>query len=403
MLYAYHDMMRRAAMPWVQALDAGRSALDHGPHTLPPLRLTAAWIGLWTDAVRHHGKPPFGLAETREEVVLERPFVTLRRFVRRSTGPANGTILLVAPMSGNHATLLRDTVDALIDHHDVVITDWRCASEVPLAEGTFGLDDFVLELERAARHIAATDGRPHVVAVCQPGVAALAATARLCAADDAARPRSLTLIGSPVDTSRNPMLPNRVAEQRPLSWFRRTLVSRVPRGRPGAGRTVYPGFLQHQAFLWMKPFYHVDKHCDHLRAAFAGDEETMRAHDDFYAEFRSVADLPGDFYLETIDRIFQRNLLARGELEVAGALVRPDAVRDAPVLVVEGERDDITGPGQTAAALDLLTGLAEADRHHHLQAGVGHYGLFSGSRWRSDVLPRLLAHFEAAATASPTG
>ena len=396
MLYASYDAAQRLATPWIAMLDAVRSALDFGPHTLPNLRVASAWLGLHADAWRRYPKPPFAIEGAEEQVVAERTWVTLRRFSRRSMGAPRPLVLLVAPLSGNHATLLRDTVDALVLGHDVVVTDWRCAAEVPLTQGDFGLDDFVLELEGALRTLHAGGESAHLVAVCQPGVAAMAATARMCAADDPARPGSLTLIGSPIDTEQNPMLPNRLAAERPLAWFERNLVQRVPAGRPGAGRRVYPGFLQHQAFLWMKPFYHVDKHLDHLYAAAVGDEATMTAHDAFYAEFRAVMDLDGTFYLETIDRIFQRNLMARGALDVAGERVRPDAMVDVPLLTVEGENDDITAPGQTVAAHRLASSLAEASRVRYLQPGVGHYGLFSGSRWRSDVLPILAAFLRAA-------
>lgn len=413
MTYAGWDAWRQASQPWVWAADTVRSWTRAGPLDAPLPRLTAAWMGLWADVVRVWPKPAFNLEPidgraVDEHVVADHPFCVLRAF-RLGAASRKPQVLLVAPLSGNHSTLLRDTVAGLVVDHDVYLTDWRCASQVPAQVPDMGLDDFVMLLvdwqrdlaagrfdddrtvDVAAQHGAAVRAL-HVVAVCQPGAAALAAASLLAAERDAATPASLTIIGGPIDPHRNPMLPNRLAQERTLAWFEQNLLATVPRGRPGSGRRVYPGFMQHTAFLAMKPFFHVDKHLDALRAAFVGDRAAVDQHDSFYAEFRATIDLPAKFYMETIDRVFQRAEIARGTMVVAGAPVRPEALTATPLLVVEGENDDITGPGQAAAALDLCTGLALSDRHHHLQAGVGHMGLFSGSRWRADVLPRVAQH-----------
>lgn len=446
MTYAGWDAWRQASQPWVWAADTVRAWTRSGPLDAPVPRLTATWLGMWADVVRLWPKPAFNLEPidgllVDERVVADHPFCMLRAFhldTATAAGSAPGArkpkVLLVAPLSGNHATLLRDTVAGLVVDHDVFLTDWRCASQVPTAIADMGLDDFVLLLVAWLRDLeagrcgagiaasassgadaAAQQDRPpaataaHLIAVCQPGAAALAAASLLAAAGDPATPASLTIIGGPIDPHRNPMLPNRLAQERDLAWFEQNLLATVPRGRPGSGRRVYPGFLQHTAFLAMKPFFHVDKHLDALRAAFVGDRAAVDQHDSFYAEFRATIDLPARFYIETIDRVFQRAEIARGTMVVAGEPVRPEALVATPLLVVEGENDDITGPGQAAAALDLCTGLPAEDRHHHLQVGVGHMGLFSGSRWRSEVLPRVARHVATAAdrrrvaTAAPTG
>ncbi len=424
MRYAAVEASRQLAAPWIAVADAVRAWTAKGPLNVPPARVLATALGTWADAVRRWPKPEFGILpvlasgeaaprEVRERVALETPFCALRRFdllpaaatlVQRNKDPGGERstprrqILLVAPLSGNFATLLRDTVAGLLMEGDVWLTDWRCASEVPVDQGELDLDGFVLLLQGFLRHIAdiaPTDGGCHLVAVCQPGVAALAAAALLKEAGDAAAPASIALLGCPIDPRVNPKVPNRLAFDRPLAWFEHNLLQTVPSHFAGAGRRVYPGHLQHLAFLCLKPHFHVEKHTEALRAAWRGDHESVSTHDAFYREFRATLDLPAAFYLDTIDRVFQRAELARGAMSVAGRAVRLPALAATPLLVVEGEHDDITGPGQTAAALSLC-GPATATRRHHLQPGVGHMGLFSGSRFRAEVLPVLAAHLGAA-------
>mgnify|MGYP002630579290 CR=1 FL=1 len=266
---------------------------------------------------------------------------------------------------------------------------------MPFAAGDFGLDDQIATIIDFLS-VWGADGTPvHLVAVCQPGVAALTATARMAEDNAAARPASLTLIGSPIDGRVNPQMPNRVASRRSFASFERDMIYSVPFGAIGAGRRVYPGWLQHQAFLWMKPRYHFDKHLGQLRSAWRSDTEALAQHDAFYAEFHAVMDLPATFYLDTIDRVFQRHLLARGCATFQGRPVRPDAIVDIPLLTGEGANDDITGPGQTRAAHALVAALPSRQKFAWLQPDVGHFGLFSGSRWRQGVLPQLASFIAA--------
>ncbi len=424
MRYAAVEASRQLAAPWVSVADALRSWTAKGPLNVAPARVVATALGTWADAVRRWPKPEFGVGPViaagestpravQDCLAVETPFCGLRRFellppvesmVQRNMAmdtrptPARRQILLVAPLSGNFATLLRDTVSGLLTEGDVWLTDWRCASEVPLGEGDLGLDDFVALLQRFLRHIAdiaPSEAGCHLVAVCQPGVAALAAAALLKEAGDDAAPASIALLGCPIDPRVNPKVPNRLAFDRPLAWFEHNLLQTVPAGFAGVGRRVYPGHLQHLAFLCLKPHYHVEKHTGALLAAWRGDHEGVATHDAFYREFRATLDLPATFYLDTIDRVFQRAELARGAMVVAGQAVDLAVLASTPLLAVEGELDDITGPGQTAAALSLC-GAATAARRHHLQPGVGHLGLFSGSRFLAEVMPVLAAHHEAA-------
>ncbi len=411
MIYPLHDLNSLATEPARRGAKWTARALLHPRNPLsrtPAGRaLGAAW-DVWGNVGRRPGKPDFALqhvagSRVMEHVVHETPWCALRRFtlVRRLDAPR---VLVVAPMSGNHATLLRDTVAGLLESHDVWITDWRCASQVPTSAGDFGFDDYVFAVRDTIRRLHGAGRRQrgaasaglHVLAVCQPGVPVLAAVALMAEDDEPAQPVSLTLMGSPVDTRKSPGTPNTFAKSKPLSWFRRNLISRVPLRFPGRGRRVYPGFMQISAFMAMKPQLHLDKHVAYVQAVVAGDTDKAAAHNAFYDEFLASVDLPERFYLETVDRVFQRHLLPRGELEVGGRRVRPERITATALMTVEGAKDDITGPGQCSAAQELCTGLRADQRARHVQPGAGHMGIFSGSRWRDTVRPAVTAFMAAA-------
>jgi poly(3-hydroxybutyrate) depolymerase len=346
-------------------------------------------------ATRRYPKPSFDLhtaeidgrvVAVRQTVAHSTPFCDLIRF-ERDVGRQDPKVLLVAPLSGHHASLLRDTVAALVADHDVYVTDWVDARLVPVSAGRFDLDDYIDLLPRFLHVLGAGS---HLVAVCQPAVPALAAVALMAEDGDAALPRSLTLMGGPVDTRINPTAPNRLATSRPWDWFETTMVCRVPAGEPGFSRRVYPGFLQLSAFVSMNYDRHAQSHLQLWRDLVAGDDDGARAHRRFYDDYLAVMDMPAEYYLQTIASVFQRHDLARGRMLYRGARpVRPDVIRGPALMTVEGEKDDITGLGQTFAAHALCPGIPAGRRFHHVQPGVGHYGLFSGRRWRDEIAPRL--------------
>lgn len=366
------------------------------PMSRTPLgRAMAAAGELVERATRRYAKPPFDLDTTvidgktvavRETRVLRTPFCDLLHF-ERDAPRADPKVLLIAPLSGHHASLLRDTVATLLPEHDVYVTDWIDARLVPLAEGPFDLDDYIDLLQRFLHTL---DGGVHVVAVCQPAVPALAAVALLSEDSDAAVPQTLTLMGGPVDTRINPTAPGVLAETRSLDWFEATLVHPVPAGEPGFGRRVYPGFLQLSAFVAMNYDRHAQAHAELARDVVAGDDEGARGHRRFYDDYLAVMDMPAEYYLQTIATVFQRHELARGVMRYRGVRrVQPAAIRATALMTIEGENDDITAPGQTFAAHALCPDIPVARRLHHVQPQVGHYGIFSGRRWRYDIAPRL--------------
>ena len=293
-------------------------------------------------------------------------------------------MLLVAPMSGHFATLLRGTVRTMLPEHDVYITDWKNARDVAREHGSFGVDEFVAHL---IRFLEVMGPGSHVVAVCQPAVAALVAAAVMAATGNRAQPRSMTLMAGPIDTRIKPTQVNRMAKQRSIDWFERNVIGSVPWRYKGAGRRVYPGFMQLSAFVSMNLDRHFDAHLGQFRALVSGDDEAAAAHRRFYSEYRAVMDLPAEFYLETVKRVFQDHDLPLGRFTYQGETVRPAAIRRTAILTVEGERDDICAIGQTMAALELCSGVPIAMRRHHLQTGVGHYGVFSGRHWTNEVYP----------------
>jgi len=390
---------------------------------LSPLRLAAQFMGaaLWSSgsersALRRmaaqmevfsrmritHSRPAWDIktalvdgheVAVHEEPVLVAPFGTLLHF-RKETGAVHPPVLLAAPLSGHFATLLRETVRTLLRDHDVYVTDWHNARDVPVWQGGFGLDEYTLQL---IRFMEAIGPGVHLVAVCQPCVAALSATALMAEDDNPAAPRSLTLMAGPVDCRINPTGVNTLATSKPIEWFKRNLISRVPWPHAGAMRRVYPGFLQLSAFMSMNPARHKEqfkKLFEHLVEGDIGKADTIRS---FYDEYLAVNDLPAEFYLETVERVFQTYDLPRGELTVGTRKVNPAAIRRTALLTVEGERDDICAVGQTVAAQDLCSGIRPYLKAHHLQAGVGHYGVFSGSKWNSQIYPRVRETIHAAA------
>ena len=360
------------------------------------LRKVAAACDVFARLRLTHTRPAYGIETITEgdrevaiveESVLTLPFGSLLRFRKVDSGvPAQPPVLLVAPLSGHFSTLLRETTRTLLQDHDVYITDWHNARDVALRHGGFGLDDYI---DYLMRFIQAIGPGCHVVAVCQPCVAALAATALLAEDDDAAQPRSLTLMAGPVDCRVNPTEVNRLAISKPIDWFEKHLITTVPLPHAGFMRRVYPGFVQLSAFMSMNPDRHrqsfrdIYDHLDHGRL------EQAAAIQSFYEEYLAVNDLPAEFYLETVAKVFQTHDLPRGELSWRGRRVDPGAIRRTALLTVEGERDDICAVGQTVAAQDLCTSIRPYRKTHHIQTGVGHYGVFSGRRWNQQIYPRV--------------
>ncbi len=339
-----------------------------------------------------HTRPAFGIASVtaggREVAVIEEkalvmPFGTLLRF-RRDIAVEQPRVLIVAPMSGHFATLLRDTVRVMLADHDVYITDWESARDVPLTHGRFGLDEYVQHL---IRFLEAIGPAAHVVAICQPCAAAIAATAIMAEDGNPAQPRSLTLMAGPIDTRINPTEVNRLATSRSMAWFERNLIYPVPARHPGAGRLVYPGFLQLAAFMSMNLERHRKAFADLYKHLSKSETEKAAAIRAFYDEYFAVADLPAEFYLETVREIFQEHALPRGALTWGTRRVDPRAIRRTTLLTVEGERDDICSIGQTLAAHDLMSSLPPYMKSHHMQAGVGHYGVFHGRHWNHRIYP----------------
>ena len=349
-------------------------------------------LDVFAHAAHRRGKPAFGLTMTQvdgrdvavhEEIVLRKPFGQLKRFVREGVEDAP-KLLIVAPMSGHYATLLRGTVERMLPRHDVYVTDWRDAADVPLSDGRFDLDDYVDYVIAFLHHLGPN---AHVLAVCQPSVPSLAAVSLMAAHQDPCRPKTLTMMGGPIDTREAPTAVNTVATQRPRAWFEQMVINTVPAGHAGAGRRVYPGFLQLTGFMSMNLGNHLNSHWGMFKHLVKGDGDGADATKAFYDEYRSVCDMTAEFYLQTIDVVFQQHALPKGELLHRGERVDAGAITDTAILAIEGERDDISGVGQTRAALTIATGLDEADKSYVLVPGVGHYGIFNGGTWRSAIAP----------------
>ena len=397
MMYKMYQAQADLMAPLRQAarLGAGLASLwDFGIYTPAVLRQLGAGWNLLADSALTHHRPAFGIPSVKmgdevvavtEEAADDTPFATLLHF-RKDTTARQPRVLLVAPMSGHFATLLRGTVKVLLPEHDVYITDWKNARDIPLSAGEFGFDSYVDHLIRFQEVLGPG---AHMIAVCQPTVAALAATAVMAEAGNPAQPRSLTLMAGPIDTRINPTSVNAMAKSRSIKWFERHLIATVPWRFKGAHRRVYPGFVQLSAFMSMNLDRHIGAHVGQFRALVGGDTVTAESHRRFYAEYAAVMDLPAEFYLQTVQKIFQDHDLPLGRLTWHGNPVRPQAIRRTALLTVEGERDDICAIGQTMAALDLCSGLRVSLKGHHLQSAVGHYGVFSGQRWAREVYPRV--------------
>ncbi len=341
-----------------------------------------------------HQRLPFAITEVSdgnrvvavtEEAVHATPFATLLRF-KKDIDVQQPRVLIVAPMSGHFATLLKATVKTMLADHDVYITDWRNIRDVPLDAGPFDFDAYV---DHVIEFLRVMGPGSHVVAVCQPCVAVLAAAAVMAETGDAAQPRSMTLMAGPIDTRVNPTKVNELAQTKPIEWFEKNLIADVPRYLKGARRKVYPGFMQLAAFVSMNPERHMQSFRDMAQAYADNDMTKFQFIKSFYEEYFAVMDLPAEFYLPTVQMVFQDHLLPLGKLEVHGRPVKPAAIRRTALLTVEGERDDICGLGQTLAAQDLCTGIRQYMKSHHVQTGVGHYGTFSGRRWTNEIYPKL--------------
>ena len=402
MFYQFYELNHAALAPFRAAADMMRLAYANPfnplSHTMLGRTLTAS-LEVFERTTRRYGKPEFGLHDTsidgksvsvHEKIAWKKPFCNLIHF-ERSLPAGHGLdprILIVAPMSGHYATLLRGTVEALLPSADIYITDWIDARMVPMTEGAFDLEDYIDYVIEILHHLGPDT---HVVAVCQPSVPVLAAAAVMEAAGDPLVPASMTLMGGPIDTRINPTAVNQLAKDRPLEWFADNVVMNVPWPQPGFMRPVYPGFLQLSGFMSMNLDRHMIAHKDFFVHLVKNDGEPAEKHRDFYDEYLAVMDLTAEFYLQTVDQVFIKHALPKGELMHRGKRVDPSVIRNVALLTVEGENDDISGVGQTMAAQTICTGIPDHMRMHYLQPDVGHYGVFNGSRFRREIAPRILA------------
>lgn len=391
-LYQWFAECTRPARAWAAFM---RAAMSFWPPStaIAPGRALDAWCELLECSAFSHRRPPFGidaiaidgaLVPIVEEIATGTPFGALLHFRKTAPVARQPRVLIVAPMSGHFATLLRGTVRTMLAEHDVYITDWHNPRDIPLSAGRFGFDEYVAHVIDFIRHIGPDT---HVLAICQPTVAALAAVALMAADGDPAQPASLTLMAGPIDCRVNPTNVNVLATSHSLDWFARNLISVVPAGFPGAQRCVYPGFVQVGAFMSMNPDRHASSFSDMYFERANGDPAKADMLRHFYDEYFATADLTAEFYLETVEKVFQQYALARGELTVGGRLVEPAAINRTALLTIEGEKDDICAVGQTVAAQELCSGLPAYLKTHHVQTGAGHYGVFNGNRWETQIYP----------------
>lgn len=422
MLYEIYEMNHAALRPMRFAAEMTQAAFQNPMFPLAYTRLgraVAAGAELFERTTRRFDKPTFGLDTTTidgatvpviEEVVAAKPFCRLTRF-KRDTKRNDPKLLLVAPISGHHATLLRGTVKALLPHHDVYITDWVDARHVPMSAGKFSLDTYIDYVIDFITHLGPD---VHVMAVCQPAVPVLGAVAVMAQNDMPHQPLSMTLMGGPIDTRAAPTAVTKFAEQRPMSWFERNVIAIVPPMYKGGGRSVYPGFLQLSGFMSMNIDRHVGAHMRMFQHLVRGDGDSAETHRNFYDEYMSVMDLPAEFYLETVRLVFKEHALPRGLLTYHGERIDTGAIAKTALFTVEGELDDISAVGQTAAAHTICSGIPANMRRQHIQQSVGHYGIFNGRRWREQIMPRVrdfirdhdakrspAPRFEEAAVATP--
>lgn len=402
MLYKAHEWGHAALRPFRLAAEAGSYLLSnpYNPwsYTIAG-RAMAAAFEVFENTTRRFTKPAFDLPQTtidgravrvREEILARKPFCQLKHFVRDTTRRDDPRVLVVAPMSGHYATLLRGTVEALLPGHDVYITDWRDARMVPLDDGGFDLDDYI---DYVVDYLRILGPNTHIMAVCQPAVPVLAAVALMSEDNDPCAPASMVLMGGPIDTRRNPTVPNDLAQTHSLEWFEQNVTASVPMSYPGAARRVYPGFMQLSGFVAMNLDRHLESHLQLFDHLVEGDGDSVDKHREFYDEYCAVMDLSAEFYLQTVKVVFQDHDLPRGVMTHRGRPIRPGAITKTALMTVEGENDDISGLGQTQAAQDLCTGLGEAQRTHYVQADVGHYGVFNGRRWQAEIAPKVAAFF----------
>ncbi len=403
MLYYLYEMNHAAIAPWRAAADAAnffwKNPVNPFAQTYMARSMSAS-LELFERVTRRYGKPGFGLDYTVvagdevpivEERVFDRTFCSLLHFSKawadEKAKVKQPKLLIVAPMSGHYATLLRGTVEAMLPHADVYITDWVDARQVPLASGDFDLDDYI---DYVVEMLTFLGPDTHVMAVCQPSVPVLAAIASMAKRKDPNQPKSMILMGGPIDTRRNPTVVNRLAVARGVDWFRKNAVVKVPFPHPGAMRDVYPGFLQLTGFMTMNLDRHMSAHRELFWHLIEGDGDAAEKHTDFYDEYLSVMDLTAEFYLQTVEKVFVNHELPRGIFRHRGEKIEPGLITKTALMTIEGERDDISGVGQTEAAHDLCASLPAEKKLHLLQKGVGHYGVFNGSRFRADAVPRIV-------------
>ncbi|MFY9509403.1 MAG: polyhydroxyalkanoate depolymerase [Rubrivivax sp.] len=406
MLYQLYETQRALMSPFSEFASAAAKLYDHPlspfAHT-PMAQRVSAGFDLLHRLAKEYEKPEFNITAAsvdgvqvavQQHVAVEKPFCRLLRFKRFTDDPqalatmkSQPTVLVVAPLSGHHATLLRDTVKSLLNDHKVYITDWTDARMVPADAGAFHLDDYVAYVQEFIRFIGP---EVHVISVCQPTVPVLAAVS-LQASNGDTVPRTMTMMGGPIDARKSPTAVNNLAMNKSYSWFENNVIHRVPPNFPGAGRPVYPGFLQHSGFVAMNPDRHLSSHYDYFRDLIRGDDDSAEAHRQFYDEYNAVLDMPAEYYLDTIKTVFQDFALVNGTWHVNGQLVQPQDISGAALLTIEGELDDISGAGQTKAAHGLCTGIPKSRQFHYDVQGAGHYGIFSGRRWREKVYPEVKA------------
>jgi poly(3-hydroxybutyrate) depolymerase len=406
MLYQLYETQRALLAPFSEFASASSKLYNHplSPFTHTPMaHRISAGLDLMHRLAKEYEKPEFDIRSAtvqgvevavQEQVAVNKPFCRLLRFKRFTDNApvleamkTQPTVLVVAPLSGHHSTLLRDTVKMLLHDHKVYITDWTDARNVPVEDGPFHLDDYIAYVQEFIRHVGT---EVNVISVCQPTVPVLAAVS-LMATHGEFTPRTLTMMGGPIDARRSPTAVNNLAMNKSYNWFEANVIYRVPPNFPGAGRRVYPGFLQHTGFVAMNPDRHLSSHYDYFLDLVRGDDDSAESHRQFYDEYNAVLDMPAEYYLDTIKTVFQDFALVNGTWDVQGTIVRPQDISTSALLTVEGELDDISGAGQTKAAHELCTGIPKTRQFHYDVEGAGHYGIFSGRRWREKVYPEIKA------------
>jgi poly(3-hydroxybutyrate) depolymerase len=414
MLYQLYETQRALMAPFSEFASASAKLYDHplSPFAHAPMaQRVSAGFDLLHRLAKEYEKPPFAITAAtvggvnvavQEQVAVQKPFCRLLRFKRFTDNPkaldvmkSQPTVLVVAPLSGHHSTLLRDTVKSLLNDHKVFITDWTDARMVPADVGPFHLDDYIAYVQEFIRHCGPN---VHIISVCQPTVPVLAAVS-LMASRGEKTPLTMTMMGGPIDARKSPTAVNNLAMNKSFSWFENNVIFRVPQNFAGAGRRVYPGFLQHTGFVAMNPDRHMTSHYDYFLDLIRGDDDSAEGHRQFYDEYNAVLDMPAEYYLDTIKTVFQDFALVHGTWVVSGEPVRPQDISSTALLTIEGELDDISGAGQTKAAHDLCAGIPKARQFHYDAEGAGHYGIFSGRRWREKVYPEVrsfIARFDVA-------